>query len=149
MRRFHLWLGAALLLLASAAGANWSKAPDGTTMDCDLSIRTTCYYNFSDTTDSGILVTDMCKSVTIGFDADLASTSDGTGAEIYVMRCASKTISANSCTRVYSDAGAVTLNGNPAVGRSAIYEIVANFIYIDVDENDGSDDARVEVQCVR
>jgi len=149
MRRFHLLLGAALLLLASAASAGqWSKTPTGTTANCLLSTQRVCYYNFTtDNEDSPMLQTDMCDSVTILYQSDIAGTD--TDAEANVRTCVSSTVDNNTCNIVYSDAGAVTLNGDPATGRAAIYDIVANWLYVDITTNADPDSGRVVAICER
>lgn len=73
------------------------------------------------------------------------------GCEGNIRACVSWDISTytatNICEPVYSDAGAVTLNGDPATGRRWLYNYVAEWIYVDVTANAGSDDCRVQVFC--
>jgi len=151
MKAFLLSLAAALFL-ASPAWANWATTAAGTVDDCSFSRRNrVCYFNQSDaTTDSAILDARSCASVTFELNADIDVDSSGggvAGAEVYLWRCSSSTISVNSCNRVFSDAGNVTLNGDATVGRSAIYGAVAPFFFIEVSANAASDSYRVTATC--
>ena len=89
----------------------------------------------------------MCDSVTAIYNADTVGTD--TTAEIYIRTCVDGVVSTNSCNRVFSDAGAVTLNGDPTTGRSAIYGIVANWLYVEVSANADPQPARVQLICLK
>lgn len=145
MKRYSL---AILVVLFAAPAWAWTSAPGGAGKSVgSLSpdgLRT-AYYDFSDTTDSTLLAVGQCGSVDVVFNSDTTATT--TGAEGYVRSCVSNAVSANTCNIVYSDAGVVTLDGDPSTGRAAIYGISASWIYFDVSANAGSDAARVLVIC--
>ncbi len=105
------------------------------------------YFDFADATaESPTLAIGACSSVDVIFNSD-TTTATASVVEGYIRGCVENTASTSVCNQIYGDAGAVTFNGDPAVGRVAIYGIGGSWIYWDTTANAGSDAARVLVVC--
>ncbi len=141
-----------ILAFAMPAGANWSKTITGTLDDCgalSMTGRRVCYFNMAAevSTDSALLTKGQCGSVTIEFNSDLTATT--VDAEGNIRACADATTQDTSiCNPIYSDSGAVTMNGDCATGRCAIYGITSNYLWFDVTNATASGNtARVTATC--
>jgi len=142
-------LSAGIAYAQLSTGA-WSTEPDGTTECTALSkSNSPCYYDFSATTDSWVLPTSACRDVNVWLNPDEDGTN--TGAEVQIYRCEEETASANHCHKILGDTDGdgilndVTLNGSSM--RTGLQNVQADWIYVDVTANAGSDDARVTVEC--
>jgi hypothetical protein len=139
------------LLVAGVAYA-WSTSPDGAAGSCTSvspSGPRVCHYNFSDTTDSGIISTALCRDFNVFLNPDEDGTN--TGAEVYIYRCSEPVASTSECHKILGDTDGdgvrddVTLNGSSM--RTGLQNVQAAWIYVDVTANGGSDDARVTIEC--
>ncbi len=141
------------LFVSGIAEANWSRTAAGTTNDCSFSRwRKFCYFNNSATADSAMIATAACESVAFKLTADTTVDASGggvAGAEVFIWGCSTSTVSVNTCDREFNDAGNVTLNGDPTVGRAATYGHVGSYFYVENDSNAGSDSYRVVAICSR
>jgi hypothetical protein len=150
---FLALLGAVWLLVPEVVYAQtaWNSAPDGTgtaLVALAPGRHTVAYHNFDGAAaedDSLMLDVWQCTSVDIQVDTDLTAIT--TGGEGYIRSCVVDTAAAITCDMVYTDAGVVTLNGDPATGRNAIYGLSAIWIYWDTTANLGADAGRVWVKC--
>ena len=141
------------LFFAAPSVAGWDITEAGTGTQCtELQINpsspNTCFYN-SSSTSAGFLdaldISSCRNAVTLCFDGDTTATT--AGAEIYIYQSLSATCSTNTSERLYSDAGAVTLNGNSAVGRHCIYGIMGKWLCPYLSSNSGTDAFRIMAVC--
>lgn len=130
----------------------WNLVPDGSgdaVHQLSPDGKRVAYHNISGAVDaaddSTFVNVEKCGSVSWRINSDLAATT--VGAEGFMRSCVGTTASANECDPVYNDAGAVTMNGDPAAGRAATYGEKAVNLYWDTTINDSSKTARVWVAC--
>jgi hypothetical protein len=136
-----LCAAAFVLLLATPAWAqSWSTAEAGTDDSCIVTPpnpanQKTCFYNLAqaDTTNSPGLKTEECRFLTLHVDTNMSATTSG--GEVTLYGCVSSTVSTNVCNPMYTDAGAVTLNGDGSVGRAASYGGSAPWVFLVVSAN--------------
>ena len=143
----YLLLLLALLLASPAFAESWSAEPTGTTATCPtMQPGVSCFFNDSGTDDSpGINLSGCLNGVTLLVNSDLTAIT--TGAEGYWRMCSGDILTPSECNQVYTDAGAVTLNGDPAVGRSAAYGIMGRTGYWENISNAGADAYRLTLVC--
>lgn len=145
------------MLIGSVTDSRWSTEPDGRIACSQVGpagpgipgATAKCFYDFADTTDSGILDISRCALVQVAFNAD--EDGSGTGLAANPVLCDEATVSANHCkwTR-YPDADldgiedtSGTFDGATAGKRGWVG--MGDYLYISVTSN--SNDARVIVSC--
>ncbi len=133
---------AALLLLAVPANAGWDVVPGSGEGDCSFDKGySICFADFSSTSTSGIMNTNICENYTAHWISNIASQAH---ANTIVIRWS---IAATESVNTSEIANNTTLTGDPATGLDVLAGYDAPWIYASATMSSGT--GRLAVQCFK